>query len=119
LSDKTRLIALCRKKAIFLAASGAFAKWHAAPHEFLMLLYRMTPQSYTRERWICDYFIVSHAARLASNAGNDEIILLLSARGHNIISNQFAFEAKADSSNWHRRTRYRSLRNFKNLNHSV
>jgi hypothetical protein len=35
---------------------------------------------YTRERWICDYFIVSHAARMASYAGNDDIILLFSAR---------------------------------------
>jgi hypothetical protein len=35
---------------------------------------------YTRERWIWGCFIVGHAVRMASNAGNDEIILLLSAR---------------------------------------
>jgi hypothetical protein len=36
--------------------------------------------AYTRERLIWGCFIVSHAARMASNAGNDEIILLFSAR---------------------------------------
>jgi hypothetical protein len=38
---------------------------------------------YARERLIWDYFIVSHAARVASNAGIDEIILLFSAREYN------------------------------------
>jgi hypothetical protein len=91
---------------------------------------------YSRVIW--DYFIVSHAARMASNAGNDDIILLFSAREYNRrqidssnrywrarrvclennlmsfiilngitkvkkISRRLAFEAKADSSNRHRR----------------
>jgi hypothetical protein len=37
-------------------------------------------KDYTRERWIWDYFIVSNAAHMAPDAGNDEIILLLGAR---------------------------------------
>jgi hypothetical protein len=40
---------------------------------------------YNRERWIWGGFIVSHAARMASNAGNDENILLFGAREYSII----------------------------------
>jgi hypothetical protein len=48
---------------------------------------------YTRERWNWDYFIVSHAARMASNAGNDEIILLFSAREYNTaLMNEHTFD---------------------------
>jgi hypothetical protein len=39
---------------------------------------------YTRERWIWDYFIVSNAARMALDAGNDEIILLFNAREYSM-----------------------------------
>jgi hypothetical protein len=46
---------------------------------------------------------------MASNAGNDEIILLFSAREYKKISKMFDFEAKAGSPNRHRLTRYRYL----------
>jgi hypothetical protein len=54
--------------------------------EIFKILMSFSMAAYTRERWICDYFIVRHAARMAPNAGNDEIILLFSARGYNLSS---------------------------------
>jgi hypothetical protein len=41
--------------------------------------------NYTCDRWIWDYFIVSHAARMASNAGNDEIIFFLALASINAV----------------------------------
>jgi hypothetical protein len=62
---------------------------------------------FTREHWILGCFIAGRAARMASNAGNNEIILLFSAR---------EYRAKADSPNWLQRTRYRSPRCFQKPN---
>jgi hypothetical protein len=72
-------------------------------HKFKKISMRLA--FYIRERWIWGCFIVSHAARMASNAGNDEIILLFSAR--EISPNRF-FEL-------HFRTRYRPHQNFQKL----